>query len=166
MRSVFNLLWSSVQTTPTDECFSIKAFSCIDPVLVSVETCGWGLCVLCHRPACCACSSMSNVLINKLNLELSPKGGNKLKVPSFFDFSTILQKLSSPVHPHYPIIQLTSWHGWPHIWHNYLSGFNCRNQADVVQRGRFCTMWWTVCQNHWNEPMQHFLELEMWKITL
>lgn len=164
MRSVFNLLWSSVQTTHTDECFSIKAFSCIDPVFV--ETRGWGLCVLWHRPACCACSSMSNVLINKLNLELSPKGSNKLEVPSFSTFLPFSRIYPLQFTLIFQSFQLTSWHGWPHIWHNYLSGFNCRNQADVVQMGRFCTMWWTVCQNHWNELMQHFLELEMWKITL
>lgn len=33
---------------------------------------------------------MSIVLSTKLNLKLSPKGSNKLEVPSFFNFSTIL----------------------------------------------------------------------------
>lgn len=128
---------------PTDECFLIKAFASIlywylwkrvDEISVFsdvgqrvVHVAAWALC------------SLTSQTLN------SPKGSNKLKVPSFFKFSTILQNLSpsrgSGSFLQFALIShqfsFTSWLGWRHIWHNCLSGFNSVEITLIYFKGTF-----------------------------
>lgn len=160
VKSDFNLLWSRVRPCPLTNA-SIRVCGNVDKVYVSSDV---GQLVV-HVAAWALCSLQS------LTLNYPPRAATNSKChlfSTFLPFSRIYLQIVEANHscslPSICIISLLDMGGLTSGTIIYL--VLTVEITLIYFKGHFCTMWWRACQSHWDELLQHFLGLGMWKITL